>query len=225
MQYAYLDISGDISDPKQGVSVIGLVTCPDPRLPQLLLKVPRPAHEQVASYFREFGEYKFSGMLKAKPRVVELLENTLKSIRAEPTISGQLAVIKAQASLPFGCCISLASGLPPSGGLTVFADKGSVEQFDYFVQIAGQSGDPRVKSIIGLVPKDADIEQKIGSLAARAKINAPTCQKIKINHVNSCDFKGIQLADLVAGAAFQKEARSDARWIELLAGKFRITHI
>jgi len=218
MHWAYLDISGSIES--DGICVIGAVSCQDPHVPQYLLRHPKNAWIEISEYFNHNSEFKFSSMIKDKFRVRTFLEETLARISKEPTLTVQAGVILNRDSLERGSATILTTGMPKAGEIRITVDRGSLEQYDFLYRISEKNADPTTSPVAWLGRHNTDTSTILESL----RMETPSMQKIRIYHASSHDYCGIQLADLVAGAVFQKEARGNSKWFELLKNKARLEY-
>jgi hypothetical protein len=173
----------------------------------------------VAVYFNRNAEFKFSSMIKDKFRVRALLEETLTEISNEKNLTLCAGVISNNEELERGAAAILASIVPLAGEVRIMVDKGSLDCFDCFFRIRGKFADPK-KSVVFLGNKKTSLD----TIVERLKVKSPVIQRIEIHHASSHEYCGIQLADLVAGAVFQKESRKNKAWFDCLKGKAKLMY-
>jgi len=148
-------------------------------------------------------------MHRGKPRVQRLLEDTLRSIAREPSITLKAAIIRDEEDIHKSACFSLNSSLDHSGDITVYADKGSLGKFKYFSRL--QAYDKKNMKPISIIGFSTKLEGA-NEIIEKNNYTNERIQTLPIKHEDSCGYKGIQAADLIAGAVFQKEARNEPKW-------------
>ncbi len=222
MQTIYLDISGDVEfrDPNQHLCVLGMVSCANSRIPQILLKTPLEKNKQITDFFRQHGEFKFSAMRNAKPRVQELLEETLCAIAKEPSLTLYATTMRGKKHEISAYVYTFYSSVEQYGDVSVIADNGSLDEYTHFFRVFDASKDEKRRTVmIGLGDK---IVTNTDELTLQFGLKKPEWQIVPIKHERSHDYKGIQIADLIAGAVRRNEELNDSKWFDMISHRVKM---